>query len=52
MSVSSEIFQKASHGDRDAQSVIFEAFRERVYQLVGRIVDLGDADDVRSGPHF
>ena len=46
MSVSPEIIQNASHGERDAQRVIFETFRDRIYQLVWRIVGAGDADDV------
>ena len=46
MSVSSEIIQSASRGERDAQRVIFETFRDRVYQLVWRMVGEWDADDV------
>ncbi len=46
MSVSSDIIQSASRGERDAQRVIFETFRDRVYQLVWRMVGEWDADDV------
>jgi RNA polymerase sigma-70 factor (ECF subfamily) len=46
MPVSAEIIKNASQGDRNAQRVIFEAFRVRVHQLVGRMVGECDAEDV------
>ena len=46
MSVSPEIIQNAGRGERDAQRVIFETFRDRIYKLVWRIVGEWDADDV------
>lgn len=46
MSVSEDVVQLASVGDRDAQRIIFETFRNRIFQVVARIVGESDADDV------
>jgi RNA polymerase sigma-70 factor (ECF subfamily) len=46
MSIDARCIQLASHGDRDAQRVIYEAHVERVYRLVLRLVGRSDAEDV------
>lgn len=46
MSVSEDVIQHATLGDRNAQKVIFETFRVPICRVVGRIVGDADADDV------
>lgn len=46
MSVSEDVIQHATLGDRNAQKVIFETFRVAICRVAGRIVGDADADDV------
>lgn len=46
MSVSEDVIQHATLGDRNAQKIIFETFRVPICRVVGRIVGDADADDV------
>jgi len=46
MSVSEDVIQHATLGDRNAQKIIFETFRVQIFRVVARIVGDSDADDV------
>jgi RNA polymerase sigma-70 factor, ECF subfamily len=46
MPIDARCIQLASHGDRDAQRIIYETLVERVHRLVLRIVGHTDAEDV------